>query len=111
MSKKSRGRLDRRIRVLRAGSDLDELGKEIPSEELEYLRAAAKYMPVSDRERLTHQLTATLKARFRIRWNARASGITTDDVLEFDGERFGILAIKEIGRRKFLEITAVTNET
>jgi SPP1 family predicted phage head-tail adaptor len=67
----------------------------------------AKKTDVSDAERLrAGEVQASLTARFIVRWSAFTSDLTPKDRIKYDGKRFRIFAIKEIGRREGLEITA-----
>lgn len=103
--------LDRRITIVRAVEQLDEVGKPLSTGEETFLVAWAKYVPISDGEKLTHKHQADLSARFTIRWSKAGAGAKSSDRLIFEGRRFGIFGIKEIGRRQYLEITAGAHET
>lgn len=102
---------DRRIAIMRAVERLDDVGKPITDGEPETVcEAWAKFLPVSDGEKLTHKHVSELTARFTIRLSNTASGIKSSDKLVFDEKIFGIFGIKEIGRRQYIEITAGAHE-
>lgn len=102
---------DRRIAIVRDVQELDDVGKPISNGEPESVCDAwAKFLPVSDGEKLTHKHVSELTARFTIRWSSAASGIKSSDKLKFDGKTFGIFGIKEISRRQYIEITAGAHE-
>lgn len=102
--------LDRRISIIRSVDRLDEAGKPLSTGEEVLLVAWAKYIPISDSEKLTHKHQADLSARFTIRWSNAGAGAKSSDRLIFDGKTFGIFGIKEIGRRQYLEITGGAHE-
>lgn len=100
------GALDRRIVVLRATTSADAYNEPIEVWS-DFLRLWAAKKDVSDRERLAAQeIGATITARFTVRWSINADGITPKDRISMDGRIYDIHGIKEIGRRRFLEITA-----
>lgn len=67
----------------------------------------AKYQPVSDGEKWRAGLVEAREvARFTVRWSTVTSGVTQKDRIAFDSSAWGIMAIKEMGRREWLEITA-----
>lgn len=45
-------------------------------------------------------------ARFVVRWSSIVDGLEHDDRIMFDGREFGIHGIKEIERKRYVEITA-----
>lgn len=61
----------------------------------------------SDRERLAAmEVSATITARFHVRFSAFTAGITPKDRLACEGREYNITGIKELGRRVGFEITA-----
>jgi len=67
----------------------------------------AAYEPVSDGERVrAQQLGAEMTARFRIRWSSDVADLNAKDQLRFEGALYAISAVKPIGLRDGLEITA-----
>lgn len=70
-------------------------------------RIAAAHQPVSDGERMrAQQAGATVTDRFRIRYAAQWADLSARDQLEFEGRLYDIVAVKPIGRREGLEVTA-----
>lgn len=103
----SSGALDRRITLLRRG----ETGKDAWNNPiLDWAPLAtvwAAKRDVSDEEKLrSSQTLATLTTRFRIRWSSVVKDLNPKDRVRFDGRDYAIAAVKEIGRRVGLEITA-----
>lgn len=100
------GELDRRITIRRSTETANELNEPIFAWS-DLMTVWAAYEPVSDGERMrAQQVGAWLSARFRIRWSRQAATIDGRDQVVFDGRTFGILGVKEIGRREGLEISA-----
>ncbi|WP_426043697.1 phage head closure protein [Caulobacter sp. DWR3-1-2] len=67
----------------------------------------ASYEPVKDGERFrANETAATITARFQIRWSGLVASLSPADRLNFDNRSFDIVAVKEIGRREGLEISA-----
>ena len=97
------GGLDRRITVERAVKETDDFGGVrqtwVP---LASWAAAVRY--VSDAERMqAGELSASVEVRFTIRWGL---GVTVEDRVLYEGRRYEIVAVKEIGRREGQEISA-----
>lgn len=72
---------------------------------------SASKTDIRDAERVAaQQVGSTVTSRFGIRWSERVDDITPKDRLRYpageDGREFDIKAVKEIGRREGLEITA-----
>ncbi len=51
-------------------------------------------------------MQATVTSRLRLRWSAFAADITPLDRVICEGRDYNITGVKEIGRRKAIEITA-----
>ena len=110
-----RGKLDRRVRFLRAVL-IDDGYTEVESWEDddgprwhgEAVFASKK--DVSDGERLrASEVQATITTRFVIRWSDWAADLSPKDRLFCEGRTYDISGIKEVGeRRRWLEITAAT---
>ena len=68
----------------------------------------AKKTEVSDSERFrASAVSASITARFVVRWSDFTRDITPKDRLVCEGREFDISGLKEVdGRRRFLEITA-----
>lgn len=105
----SAGKMDRKIRLLRfgVGSPATNEFNEPVGAWGELAAVWAEYTPVSDGERWrAGEVMAQITARFRIYWSSAVSDLNPKDRLEFDGDTFEIHGVKEVGRRKYLEITA-----
>lgn len=67
----------------------------------------ASAIPISDGERArAGQIEAQNSMRFRFWWAPELSDVNGKDLIVFDGVTFDISHVKEIGRRKEIEITA-----
>ncbi|HEV7335552.1 MAG TPA: phage head closure protein [Bosea sp. (in: a-proteobacteria)] len=98
----SSGKLDRTIRIERAHSVIGAAGREsvawttVATVRAELLQADAVEVPGS------HGIASTDSLAFRLRYLA---GITPADRVVFDDRSFNIRTVKEIGRRRALELT------
>ena len=100
------GALNRRIELRRAILTPDELNSPV-STWVTFARVWASFEPVSDGERVrAQQMGAMITARFRIRWSSDVSDLNAKDQVRFDDRLFAISAVKELGFREGLEITA-----
>jgi SPP1 family predicted phage head-tail adaptor len=100
------GRLDRRIRLDRASTSTNAIN-EIVTTWAALATVWAEYEPLQDSERYeARQIGAIATARFRIRYSATVADLSPLDRVVFEGRVFDIHAVKEIGRREGLEITA-----
>lgn len=62
---------------------------------------------VSDRERLAaSEMQAELTTRFRILFSHTVADVNPKDRVIFEGRTYNIVAVREIGRREGLEISA-----
>lgn len=103
----SAGNLDRIIQFLRADMVDDGYqsrpGAYVPHGEKVW--AALRY--VSDRERYAAGTVGVdAVARVTVRYSSFTAGITHSDRLLCEGRVFGVVGIKETGRRQWIEITA-----
>lgn len=100
------GKLDRRITLqprLMTKNGFNEDVETWP----DGLEVWSSYEPVKDGERLrAAEVAASITARFQIRWSPDVAGLSEVDRLAFDGRSFDIVAVKEIGRREGMEISA-----
>ena len=100
------GKLDRRVTLQPRLLTKDGFNADVESWP-DGLTVWASYEPVKDGERLrAAETAATITARFQIRWSPDVVGLSEIDRLSFDGRSFDIVAVKEIGRREGLEISA-----
>jgi SPP1 family predicted phage head-tail adaptor len=102
------GPLDRKIILQRFTSTLDEYNEPVKTWSTLATRSAS-YEPLSDGERFrAGETAANASARFVIRWSSAVSTLNPKDRLQYEGETWQILHVKEIGRREGIEITAGT---
>lgn len=67
----------------------------------------ASAIPISDGERArAGQTQAGNSMRFRFWWAPELADVNAKDLVTYDGVTFDISHVKEIGRRKEIEITA-----
>lgn len=100
------GDLNRRVALERHGVARDEWNN--PIEGWGPLATVwASKTDVSDTERLrAAEVGSTLTTRFVIRWSRTVADLNAKDRLTCEGLAYGIVGVKEIGRREFIEITA-----
>jgi SPP1 family predicted phage head-tail adaptor len=100
------GSLDRRITLLRSALINNAYGDPEPGySELATVWASVK--PGPGNERLASaENAANAPTVFRVRWSADVADLNPKDLAEYDGRRFNILSVVEIGRRDGLEIAA-----
>ena len=100
------GKLDRRVQFRRA-TTADDGFTQVDTWGNHGSPVWAEKMEISDGERYrAAEVAAHISCRFRVRYSAFAAGITPIDRLTCEGREYDISGIKEIGRRKMLEITA-----
>ncbi len=100
------GRLDRRVELRRATTTYDSFNAPISTwATLQKVWAEAK--PVLDGEKQqAGQTLASKSYRFTIRYSTDVADLDPRDRLLFDGRTYEINAVKEMDRRRWLEITA-----
>ncbi|MEP1327129.1 phage head closure protein [Pseudophaeobacter sp.] len=100
-------RFDRKITFLAATEEKDpDSGEVVATGWGEVASAWASFSPVSDGERLRAAAVEQMaEARFVTRWTRVLAGIDGRNRLRFDGADWQITGVKEIGRRRGLEIT------
>lgn len=103
------GKLDRWVTIQRATVTQDPGSGENVETWGTFATLRAAYKPVSDGEKFSAgEVTATLSARFTVRWSTAWDDISSLDRLTFEGRNFDIVGAKEVeaeGRRRFIEIT------
>lgn len=100
------GALDRRVTLRHATITKDEYNANVETW-ADLATVWASKADISDAERVRAQQTgARVTTRFQIRWNTTVSALTTRDQLVCEGRTYQVAAIKEMGRRSGLEITA-----
>jgi len=100
------GPLDRRITIERWGATTNEFGEDVP----EWLHVAtvwASAEDIRDSERYrAQQVGSDATTRFRVRWRGSIESLNPKDRICAGGRYFNVTAVKMIGRREGLEITA-----
>lgn len=100
------GDLDRRVTLERYGVTRDEWNNPIEGW-LPLATVWASKHDISDTERLHGaEMGSTLTTRFVIRWSKTVTDFNTKDRLVCEGLEYGVVGVKELGRRQYLEITA-----
>jgi SPP1 family predicted phage head-tail adaptor len=102
------GKLDRRITIQRATETRDGFNNVTltwPGTVIATVWASKE--DVRDSERFSSQeVGAEITTRFQIRWSSDVENVNPKDRVVYDGRPYDIVAVKEIGRREGLEITA-----
>lgn len=100
------GKFDRRIAVQRASKAADAFNEQIETwATLTTVWASA--IPISDGERArAGEVFSSINMRFQIRYSTTVAALDTRDRIVFDGRTYDIAGVKELGRRRGLEITA-----
>lgn len=105
----SAGKLDRRIALQRYMETRDDFNNPVLTWAALATVSASKE-DIRDSERMAAQETGSeITTRFQIRWSTAVADLNTKDRLEFpidSGRYFNIVAVKEIGRREGIEISA-----
>lgn len=100
------GDLDRVVRIERASVAVNAFGEDVLSW-AELASVWAAYWPVSDGEKWRAGMVESRRiARFTIRYSAAVADVGGEDRLVHGGAVWSITGVKEIGRRRWLEITA-----
>lgn len=98
---------DRTIRIERATITQDPGSGENVETWGDLATVQAGKHDVSDRERLAaSEVQAELTTRFTIRWDSTVASVNPKDRVIFEGRTYNIVAVREIGRREGLEISA-----
>jgi len=101
------GKYDRLINLMRSTKTEDGVGQPIETFSSLKEKVPAKHNPISDGERLHGGgVFSSVSDRFRIRWSNIVSDLNPKDRVQYNGKDYDIVGVKEIGRRKELEITA-----
>ncbi|PRZ48695.1 phage head closure protein [Tritonibacter scottomollicae] len=104
-------RLDRVVTVLARQTETTATGNKRNTGEVELLTVPASYEPLSDGERWrAGAVEQKADARFVLRYSARAAAITSEHFLRINGADWEITGTKEIGRRRWVEITALKSQ-
>lgn len=102
------GPLDRRITIRRATVETNDFGEEVPTW-CDLATVWASTEAIRDSERFAaSEVRAERTDRFQIRYSQKVADVGPKDRLVYGDRIFGIVAVKELGRREGLEITAST---
>ncbi len=101
-----KGRMDRRIVIQRATETRDSFNNLVKT--WSYLmKVWADKEDVRDSERIASQeVGAEITTRFRIEWYLSLEDLNPKDRIIFEDKIYNISAVKEIGRKQGMEITA-----
>lgn len=100
------GRLDRRIVIYRNFPTQSSSGAPVDSwQAAANVAASVKWDRGSERF-VTQQIVGKSAVTFTIRYSSNVSGITVADRINFDGRDYDIRDVRELGRRKGIEIDA-----
>ena len=100
------GALDRRVVLQRATTTKDAFNADVDAWSDLATVWASKH-DISDGERTrAAEVGAVITSRFQVRWSSALADLSARDRLLYAGVDFNITAVKEIGRREGLEITA-----
>ena len=100
-------RLDRTVTFLEAATSKSPTGNKTRTVWNELFPVAASYQALSDGERWrAGAVEQKAEARFTVRYSARSAAILGANRLRFEGADWEITGSKEIGRRRWIEITA-----
>ena len=100
------GNLDRRIVIERATVSRDQYNAPVEAW-AELATVWASKTDVKDGERMrADAVSSEITTRFRIRYSATVADVNPKDRVRFEGRIYDIVAVKEIGRREGIEITA-----
>lgn len=100
------GEFDRRITIERYSATTNDFGEEVGAWTSLATVWAAK-ADIRDSERfIAQQVNSTITTRFVIRYLTKLTDLNPKDRLTHKGMLYGIVAVKEVGRREAIEITA-----
>lgn len=99
--------LDRSITIQRATETRDDYNNLVDTAWNNLITVRASKKDISDGEKISAQeVGADITMRFQVRWNSIIATVNPKDRILFEGNTYGILGVKEIGRREGREITA-----
>jgi head-tail adaptor len=105
------GQLDRRVTILRQGPPTHDGLQNVPGEFAPIGARWASVKPAMGRETVEHfQKDARQPMSIWLRWDALTTSILPTDAIEFDGDRYAIVAPSlEVGRREGIELLVVAD--
>lgn len=103
-----KGRFDRRIKIERATESRDSFNNVIKTWG-SLMTVWADKEDVRDSERIASmEVGAEITTRFRIEWYINLADLNPKDRIIYNDKIHNILAVKELGRKQGMEITATT---
>ena len=103
----SAGELDRRITIRRAVLTPGDFNEPVPVWS-DLVTVWASVRDVTDVEQLRAQeVGASVSTRFKIRWSSDVANVDPRDRIAYGGREYDITGVRELGRRRWLEISAV----
>ena len=100
------GKLDRRITIERYSSSINDLGEEVGAW-APLATVWASKADIRDSERFSaQQVNSTITTRFQTRYLSMLADVNPKDRLTHGDMLYGIVSVKELGRREGIEITA-----
>lgn len=100
------GKLDRRVTLRRFTTSKDAFNADVPTwGDLATVWASKDDVSDAERNRAA-QVGASVTTRFQIRYSDAVADLGPKDQLICEGRTYAISAVKELGRRSGLEITA-----
>lgn len=100
--------MDRRVRFERLARADDGFSSDGEATWTPVATVWAAVTPVSDGEKWrAGAVGATVSHRLKVRFSPLLAGLSSSDRAVFDGKTLQIGAAKEVGRREYLEFTAV----
>lgn len=101
------GNLDRKISIERKADGKDAFGGDAGDWE-KVADAWASFKPMRDTDRLqAGRIEVKAAGWFTVRWGAALAHLDGVHSILMDGGRWEIIGFKEIGRRRWIEFTAV----
>lgn len=98
--------MDRRVQFLRA-TLVDNGLEQVETFSNHGATVPAQKKDISDAERFrAGEVQAHITTRFQVRWSAFTAGLTPKDRLSTEGRVYDVFGIKELDRRRTLEISA-----
>jgi len=101
------GLLDRRITIERYSRSFDGDNQpiEVWTPDADQIWASVEYASDGEKAR-AGQVGAVVSVRFQVRYSASLSTLNPKDRVVYEGKTFDIAAVKELGRREGIEISA-----
>lgn len=100
------GRRDRRVTLERNTPVQNSTGEEIESWD-PIATVWAEVRPAKGAESFqAQQFIGKAQSTFRVLWSSRVARLNVEDRIIYEGKDYGILDVREIGRREGLEIDA-----